>query len=83
MLPTVAEPHTPRFIPITQELRAIRARNKVTDGQIAAAVGCNPSTINKIVNGLQNPSAELAVRIAGYFCVPVNNLFQFTDLDQI
>ena len=34
MLPTVAEPHTPRFIPITQDLRAIRARNKVTDGVI-------------------------------------------------
>jgi DNA-binding XRE family transcriptional regulator len=52
-----------------------RAERGVSRRDLAEAVAVNPQTIGYLERGDYSPSCELALRIAGYFNVPVEAVF--------
>lgn len=56
-----------------------RAIKNVTQEELAAAVGVTRKTINTIENGIYTPSTALALRMARYFGITVEELFQLPD----
>lgn len=50
---------------------------------LADAVGVNHQTIGYLERGDYKPSLELAMKIAGYFDVPVELLFSFTPFESV
>lgn len=61
---------------LTNTIRVLRAVKNITQEELAAAVGVTRKTINTIENGVYTPSTTLALRIARYFGVPVEEVFQ-------
>ncbi len=57
-------------------LKVQRAIRDITQEELAAAVGVTRKTINTIENGVYTPSTALALRMARYFGVPVEEIFQ-------
>jgi putative transcriptional regulator len=57
-------------------LRVQRAIKGITQEELAAAVGVTRKTVNTIENGVYTPSTALALRMARYFGVPVEEIFQ-------
>jgi putative transcriptional regulator len=60
---------------ISNRLHVFRAEYRLTQEQLAKAVGITRATIVAIEGGGYNPSLELAFRIAQYFKTDINNLF--------
>jgi putative transcriptional regulator len=60
-------------------LRVQRAIKDITQEELAAAVGVTRKTINTIENGVYTPSTALALRMARYFGVPVEDIFQLPE----
>ncbi len=57
-------------------LKVQRAIKDITQEELAAAVGVTRKTINTIENGIYTPSTALALRLARYFGVPVEEIFR-------
>lgn len=57
-------------------LKMQRAIKDVTQEELAAVVGVTRKTINTIERGVYTPSTALALRLARYFGVPVEEIFQ-------
>lgn len=64
------------------ELRVCRARQDITQGQLAKAVGVSRQTIISIENGRYDPSLELAFRLARYFKMSIEDVFHFNGEEQ-
>ena len=60
-----------------------RAEHGISRRELAEAVEVNPQTIGYLERGDYKPSLELAMRIAGYFAVPVEMLFSFQRFEPI
>ncbi len=60
---------------LKNRIRVQRAIREVTQEEVAAAVGVTRKTINTIENGKFTPSTPLAIRLARYFEVAVEELF--------
>ncbi len=60
---------------LKNRIRVQRAIKEVTQEEVAAAVGVTRKTINTIENGKFTPSTTLAIRLARYFEVAVEELF--------
>lgn len=60
---------------ISNRLHVFRAEHRLTQEQLAKAVGVTRATIVAIEGGGYNPSLELAFRIARYFKADINNIF--------
>jgi len=56
----------------------LRTDRAVSRKALAEAVGVNPQTIGYLERGDYKPSLELALKIAGYFDLPVEALFSLT-----
>lgn len=56
-----------------------RAIKDVTQEELAAAVGVTRKTINTIENCIYTPSTALALRLARYFGITVEELFQLRE----
>lgn len=61
---------------LENSIRVQRAIKNITQEELAAAVGVTRKTINTIENGIYTPSTVLALRIARYFEVPVEEIFK-------
>ena len=57
-------------------IRVARAEIRMTQQQLAEAVGVSRQTIHAIENGRFVPSTVLALKIARLFAKPVEELFQ-------
>lgn len=62
-------------------IRVARAEVRMTQQQLAEAVGVSRQTIHAIENGRFVPSTVLALKIARLFSKPVEELFQLEPGD--
>lgn len=65
---------------VSNRIRTLRMEQHLLQEDIAHAVGSCSRTISRIERGVCNPSLEMALRIAQYLKVPVEELFQVDDL---
>jgi putative transcriptional regulator len=57
------------------QVRALRAQRGLAQGQLADAMGVSRQTINSIENERYTPSLPLAIALARYFGVTVEEMF--------
>jgi putative transcriptional regulator len=57
------------------QVRALRTERGLAQGQLAEAMGVSRQTINSIENERYTPSLPLALALARYFCVTVEEMF--------
>lgn len=60
-------------------VKEFRKENKVTQDDLAKAVGVTRQTIISLENGKYNASLQLAHRLAKYFGVMIEELFIFGE----
>jgi putative transcriptional regulator len=60
---------------MVNRIALLRADRGVSRKMLAAAVGVNPQTIGYLERGDYKPSLELALKISGFFDIPVEALF--------
>jgi putative transcriptional regulator len=60
-------------------IRVERARHRLTQGDLAEKVGVSRQTIYAIENNKFNPSVTLAIKMARYFKVTVEYLFDIEE----
>jgi len=60
-------------------LKVQRAKNNLTQGQLAELVGVTRKTINTIENAVYIPSTYLALKLSQVLGVPVEELFRLED----
>ena len=60
---------------LTTKLREYRARDKLSQEELARKVGVRRETIGNLENGKYNPSLKLAMDIANVFAGTVESLF--------
>ena len=63
------------------KIHELRRANKVSQAELASAVGIRRETLSLLENGKYNPSLLLAMRIAKYFDKPVEEVFEFVEDD--
>jgi len=57
------------------KVRALRTRQNLAQGRLAEAMGVSRQTINSIENERYTPSLPLALALARYFDVTVEEMF--------
>ena len=57
------------------QVRALRVNRGLAQGQLAEAMGVSRQTINSIENDRYTPSLPLAIALARYFGIPVEEMF--------
>jgi putative transcriptional regulator len=57
------------------QVRALRMQQNLAQGRLAEAMGVSRQTINSIENERYTPSLPLAIALARYFGVPVEEMF--------
>jgi putative transcriptional regulator len=57
------------------QVRALRAQKGLAQGELAEAMGVSRQTINSIENDRYTPSLPLAIALARYFGVAVEEMF--------
>lgn len=62
---------------ISNSLRDLRAKQNLTQEDLAKAVGVTRPTINYIENGEYRPSLELAFLLARFFGKTIEEIFHF------
>lgn len=60
---------------VKNNLKSIRTAHRISQAELAEAVGSCSRTISRIERGDRNPSLEMALIIAGYFHVDVESIF--------
>lgn len=67
---------------IDNRIRVFRAEHRMSQGELAEAIGVSRKTISTIEVGKFVPSTIIALKIARYFKVPVEEVFSLTDIEQ-
>ncbi|MBT8271751.1 MAG: helix-turn-helix transcriptional regulator [Flavobacteriaceae bacterium] len=62
-------------------IKVERARHNMTQADLAEAIGVSRQSINAIEKGKYVPSAVLALKIAAYFKLKVEDVFSLEDSD--
>lgn len=62
-------------------IRVARAERRMTQQQLAEAVGVSRQTVNAIESGRFIPSTVLALKVARLFEKPVEEIFMLEDED--
>jgi putative transcriptional regulator len=60
---------------VKNQVRALRVQRGLAQGQLAEAMGVSRQTINSIENDRYTPSLPLAIALARYFGIPVEEMF--------
>ncbi|TDD19638.1 helix-turn-helix transcriptional regulator [Nonomuraea diastatica] len=68
---------------VYNRIALLRAERNVTRKQLAEALGVHYQTIGYLERGEYSPSLSLALRIAGYFEVPVEVVFSTRPFPRI
>ena len=65
---------------VATNLKQIRIERNLLQEDLAIAIGSCGRTIGRIERGERNASLELALRLAKYLDIPVEELFHVNDL---
>lgn len=63
------------------KIRALRAQRKISQEELAAAVGTTRQTITSIETGKYVASLPLAYKIAKYFEMSIEDVFDFAEVE--
>ena len=63
-------------------IRELRKERKLSQGELADAVGTTRQTITSIEVGKYTASLPLAYKIARYFGLTIEEVFDFSDLEE-
>lgn len=63
-------------------IRELRKAHKLSQGELAEAVGTTRQTITSIEVGKYTASLPLAYKIARYFELPIEEVFDFSEIDE-
>jgi Predicted transcriptional regulators len=66
---------------MTNRLNVLRAEQRLTQEQLAKAIGVTRATIVAIEGGGYNPSLELAFRLARFFKKDISTIFFIEEED--
>lgn len=64
---------------LTNRIRVLRAEKEVSQQVLADEVGISRQTVNSIEKGKFNPSVITAMKMAVYFGVSVEDVFQMKE----
>ena len=64
---------------MNNKIRELRKENKVTQDDLAGAVGVTRQTIISLENGKYNASLQLAHKISKYFNMKIEDIFVFEE----
>lgn len=67
---------------ITNNIHVLRAEKRLTQQQLADAIGVTRLTISSLEKGKYNPSLELAFRISRFFERDINHIFEVGESDE-
>lgn len=70
----------PEKVTIHNRIHVLRTERGLSRQQLAEAVGVNFQTIGYLERGEYNPSLELALRLADFFKLPVEQVFSLSPL---
>lgn len=62
------------------DVRELRTKKGLSQGQLAKEMGVSRQTINAIETGRYTPSLPLAITLARYFAKPVEEVFHAEDV---
>jgi putative transcriptional regulator len=68
-------------IPIKNRVRELRKAKNLSQEELALAVGTTRQTITSIEVEKYTASLSLAYKIAHYFGLPIEEVFDFSDID--
>lgn len=66
-------------MPLHNRLKEYRARNSLNQSELGRLVGVSRQTISMIERGDYSPSVTLALKIAKYFDVRVEDIFTYEE----
>lgn len=64
---------------MTNRIEALRRERGIRQEDLAQALGVSRQTIISLEKGKYNPSLALALRLARYFAMPVEDIFDDSD----
>ena len=64
---------------MNNKIREFRKENKITQDDLAGALGVTRQTIISLENGKYNASLQLAYKISKYFKVSIEDIFIFEE----
>ncbi|MDP4209547.1 MAG: helix-turn-helix transcriptional regulator [Bacteroidota bacterium] len=64
---------------LRNQIKVQRAMKNITQDELAAKIGVTRKTINTIENGKYVPSTILAIRMARFFEIKVEELFELIE----
>ena len=64
-------------------IRELREKNKITQEELASAVGVTRQTITSIEGEKYTASLVLAYKIARYFNMTIEEIFDFSEVGEI
>ncbi len=66
-------------MPLYNRLKEYRAKNGINQSEMGRLVGVSRQTVSQIERGDYSPSVVLAIKIARYFNVSVEDIFDFKE----
>ena len=67
------------MVGLKTKIQELRKQNKVTQEELAAALGVTRQTIISLENGKYNASLQLAFKIARFFEQSIEDIFLFEE----
>jgi putative transcriptional regulator len=67
---------------LSNQLHVLRAQKKLTQQDLADAIGVTRATVNALEKGNYNPSLELAFRLSLYFKKNVHDIFKIEEINE-
>lgn len=64
---------------LDNRMARLRARRNVSQQELADAIGVSRKTISTVETGRFTPSVVIALKLARYFQVPVESIFELVD----
>ncbi|QDK42619.1 transcriptional regulator [Bacteriovorax stolpii] len=64
---------------LINELHVLRAERKITQQELADAIGVTRATVNALEKGNYNPSLELAFRLSLFFEKSIHDIFKLGE----